>query len=1389
MRRHVTTFRSTVAGLSVLLALIVALNGLGSFYTDVKPEVYLAPWHMFGQYLSAWTATPYLGSASYNVGLVPVLLVTGALRGVGLSPEWAFKVFHFTLWMLAAWGAARLLRALTSRAGRWAGLAVGVLYLANPYSVQAGSTLAILLPYALFPWLLIAFVRALRQSGGWRAWRCWVWPAVFGLVFFAMSGMNVAVVPIFELVALIPLMIFARLDWGMSWRHILGVLARCALFVIGVSIYWLVPSAAALSHGTQIVNTSETISSIAQVSSFTEVLRGLGMWPLYGQGSGAAWVPEDAVYVTSPMIIMLTMLWPTLGLVALRWCRGLLRGLVTALVAVAAVVMVGAFPSENDPASPFGHLLVWFLHLPGMGAFRTTNKIGALLALGFALAIGAAAVRLGPRLMRRDGATPVVWAVGFSLLFAWTLPALTNRLYTSQMDVPGYWHQAADALNQGNPQSSVLFLPGQVAPSYRWTAQRPDDVANSLLTRTAIIPETTPNASAPGGNFLMSMDDTLQDGVVPPSTISDYARYLGSDQILLRHDTNWEDAGGARPAATSQTLSNDPGLRGQANYGSPGEFVSNGVPDGYSEQESLLPPLQVYQVKDATTSVRAEATKNSLLVAGDGWAVPEMSAAGLLKGTPTFQYAQNVPAGGVSSYLGGQHTLVLTDTNARRAAIPNRLTAGEGALLTANQSAPDMRTLGTNPEDQTVLVRSGATVSATSEGSAFFAMPYGVPANALDDDPQSAWLFGDFHRAAGQVLTIHEPSPVTFDKIRIAQTSSGASKIGNVTVRVGHKTVTQQLPDSGYATFDIGGVSASTVTATIDSQRGGGGNLVGIRDIQMAGPRAVGTARTPTTFDQRYQAMSPAEKARFDETPLDVLLSRVQNTPSPGDDTETGLRRLVSLPDQRTFTTAATARVDGSLEQAYDDVAGLPRSITATSSDFYFHLADERASMAADGKPGTAWVPGGPMKGAWWQLAGPTRTIRAVTIDQQHGPGDTSGKNTLWAQRVSVSIDGKKVTSGDVKPGGKTTLHFPAHTGKTVRVTIDRISGPLKGVPARFVSIATGLTMKPTTPGPQDAVTGSDRRCLTVATVDGQPVRMRPTTSQLAGADDQGTSWVGCGTLTLQAGERRIEQAPGFTVDSLAFTDVQSKTSAAPTAPVYRVTHDGSSAKTISLTSQGSAAVVISQSYDPRWQATANGKDLGPPQIIDGYSVGWILPKAGHYTVKIRYTPQTTANVAIGISLATLLLAVFLIVMGGVRRTIFDLDAVPDERDQPVAGLLPGLPRTVTELVLVLLAAFTVGWAGLVAAVAMVALLRWRRVPSWWLQVAGAALVLASAVVYLLVLGDLRGQVSAYGVYKSMWPHYLAGAGLVIALTGALRGRGRPRGSRGQHSTQEDHNE
>ena len=760
--------------LTALLAAVVLLNDLGHFNTDIKPEVYLAPWEMVGRYLSSWTSSPYLGSANFNVGLVPVLLVLSVLRAIGLSPEWTFKFFHLALWIVAAWGALRLTRAAAPRASRWVGLLAGVCYLANPYAIAAGNTLAIALPMAFLPWMLLCYLRALQAGPNTSRW---VWPAAFGLTFFAMSGMNVAVVPLLQLLGLVPIAVVARWHGLRTTRGILAVTARCALAVVAVSFYWLVPGLAALGAGTQIVDTSETLSGIHKVSSLTEVLRGLGLWPLYGRSDTGPWVPQNAAYVTSPYVIMLTALWPALALVAMTWARTSLRRAAVLTAGLAAVVMVGLFPGENRAESPFGWVLQYVLSFPPLAAFRTTNKIGALLALAFAMALAGGAVIAGRAVRHRAGIAPVAGALAAVVVAAWVLPALSGGLYISRMDIPEYWKKAAEAADKGDPNSTTLVLPGQTRPTYRWTVQRPDDLTNSLLKRDAVLPETTPNASAAGGNFLAALDDAVQSRTTGGNIASTFARYLGSDNILLRHDVVWEADGGARPAATSALIGGDDGLYGVGNFGRPGQNVLSPTSNPESLDEAIITPVQLYAVKDSRRAVRAQSLRGQIVVAGDGWAFPEMMAAGLLKTTPTVRYAQDLDAGELQRALSTGAHLVITDTNARRSAIPQRLTAGEGALLAADEPLKNGRTLGADPGDQTVLLRSGALAAATSAGGTFFDLPFAVPENAFDGNADTSWRFGDFRRAAGESLTLSLPARERLHDVTISQPDLGPVKI------------------------------------------------------------------------------------------------------------------------------------------------------------------------------------------------------------------------------------------------------------------------------------------------------------------------------------------------------------------------------------------------------------------------------------------------------------------------------------------------------------------------------------------------------------------------------------------------------------------------------------
>ena len=1358
--RSFSRLRLLVAlALWLLLAVVVFANSWGTFNTDIKPELYIEPWRMFGRYLSSWTSTPYLGSPNFNVGLAPVLVILSGLRWIGLSPELTFKVFHLVMWTIAAWGVIRLSRRIAPEIGSWGALVAAVVYLANPYTISAGSTLAIALPLALLPWLVLCFVRGLREP------RSWVWPALFGLLFFAMTGMNVAVVPLLQLVVLIPVIIALRLDEGIAWRTVASVLARSALFVLGLSLYWLVPALAATATGSQIVAGSETLEGIAKVSSFTEVLRGVGLWPLYGSGDAGPWVPQHAPYVSAPFIMVLTMAWPAIGLLAMRWARGTTRIVVALSTFAAAVIMVGLFHDPQRPASPFGWVLNAAFDLPLVVMFRTTNKVGAVLALALAIGCAVFAVKVLPKLWRFVPMRTSLVVLIVTIMVGWTMPAITGRLYISPMTIPDYWKSAGADLDWVGNAGSVLVLPGQVRPHYRWTLERPDDVLNSVAARTAVLPETTPNSSPVAVNFLSALDGTFQSNTGPANTISTMARYLGATQVLLRNDIVWEDNGGTRPAALSQILSKDPGLFGAKNYGPEGQFTM--APDG-SQYEAFLPPLQMYDVWEGRNSIRATPLNGQIVVAGDGFAFPALAARGLLAATPLISYAPDLSASEFATTLVRAGRFVITDTNARRNVIDNRLTAGQGALLTAGTPLDVTRTLGTDTDDQTVKVNHGMTVSTSQSGKVFFDQPFATGDFAFDGDPNTAWHFGDFRTAPGQWLSAKFDKPVKLGKVPISQVDIGKVKIDKITVTAAGKSITQHLRKGDATVFDFKGLEANSILVTVDSIKGKGINGVAISEIGVKGLKSQPFARTPTTFTNLYKELDSSGKHAFARTPLDILLTRVQNTPDIFDDSESRLDRIVSIPDKRTYDVTAQVRVTGSVEALNDALAGFDPTIRATSSRTYFDVAASRASAALDADPTTAWRPGGTTRGAWWQVETAPREISSISITQD--PADPSDRSAgQRVTRVRVSIDDKKVATAKIGFGTtEITLPEPV-VGSKVRVTLEGVEGDQAGAPPFFSTIDTGLTPAPPN---KDA-----ESCLTVATIDGKKLQLKPTTVELSGIENQGTTWVSCAKTKLSAGSHEIEQADGFILDTLSFADRQSGTPTPSAKPRVEVDKDGDTLKRVHVSGATSPyAVAISQGANPRWHAYVDGKDLGPATTVDGFSSGWIIDQLGDVDIEIRYVPQIFSWVAMAVTAVFGVLVLTILVFAGIsrrrRRKQPDLMAASAPETGSVAlevgPVTASTPRVILEAMLVLSAGFFVGWGGLAAALLIVAVQRIKAQPAHRFIYLGSLVLMASIAVYLIYLGGDIGKVSSDNVGRSIVPHYVAGAGLVLATAGAL---------------------
>lgn len=1205
-----TPARTAAFALWTVLAAVVVLNSAGSFTVDTKPELYLAPWRSAAAYLSAWQADPQLGFPSFNVGLAPVAVVVGLIQSVGVPAALSVRVLRLLLLVLGSWGAARLYRAVRRDGDTTVGpLVAGVVFVANPYLVVAGATQPILLPWALLPWQLLCLVHALRSATrGERGWRAWRWPAGFALAFAAMSGTNAGVVPLLQLLA-VPVVV---LSVRAPLRAALAAVARCAALVAAVSAYWVLPSLLALGAGVTVVDNSETPAAVAGPSSAAEVLRGLGLWTLYGSGGRGQWLPEFAAYLDDPVVVAASFALPVLAALALLVTRGVTRRIGLGLVLLAVPVMVGLFPVERP--SPLGRVLGRaFDSVPFAGAFRTTNKIGALLVLGVALLVAAGTAWLWRRWP--DARVRAATALGLAaVLVAGTAPAWTGNLYVSAVDVPAYWRQAAADLDADRGDQRVWFVPGQVQASYRWTEDRPDDVATSLLDRPSLVRTVIPVTSPAAANLLAALDSELQEGALPPGALSNAARYLGVGDVLVRNDLTWDVSGGVRPAAVQAQVGADPGLLPQGVYGAPGQnTLAPEVPPS-SAFEALLPPLQRYSVAGARAVTRVDPAAATVLVDGDGWALAPLTTAGLLPGAPVFRYLADLDPAELAGLLPETGRLVLTDSNRRRETIAGRLGGGQGPLLPAGSEPAGTRALG-DATTQTVLEVTGGSVRATDVGSAFGSVSAGSPENAVDGDPRTAWQFGDFSRAVGQSVEVRFGSARAVPTVSV-RVRRGAVQISKVRLEVGGQRVELELDSRGLASWTPAApVRADSLRLTVLRTTGEGFGLVGVEEIGVPGVRLTRVAQLPRTLERLAAGLDPAGRAALAGKPIDVVLSRERGTGLAADDEETGLARDFTLPVPRAYRAYGTVRPSQQLsERDLDTLAGASPEVTAKSTSRAFGLPTLRASQALDGQRDTAWLPGSPTVGQALEITAPSRTVDHVDVTQ-------AGDGKDWITRLRLELDGEFVADADVGPG-TSRIRVPTVTGSRLRLTV---LATRSGRPAAEVRLSEvdfgGARIRPSAERAASA-------CVPVATVDGRPLRMRPARPVTTAGPEL---WVGCGTVRLGAGDHSVRPLAGWQSDELVLRDPLGdgdRAAATPPGPRYAVDHGRGPRATVRVSGAAGAWYLMSgQAYDPRWRASVDGVDLGPPVLVDGYAAGWRvdLPGAEH-TARIWYGPQRVTD-------------------------------------------------------------------------------------------------------------------------------------------------------------------
>lgn len=1387
----------------------VVLSSPGRVGADTKTYLYLDPGKLLRRAVTMWDPNVGMGTVTHQtIGyLFPMGPYYWSMERLGV-PDWAAqRIWIGTILFAAGAGVLFLCRTL---APHWTGagpLVAAAAYELSPYSLHYAARISvILLPWAALGWMIGLAVRATR-TGSWRH------PAAFALVVTIVGGVNATSL---FLAGLGPLLWFPFAVWGsreVRLREALAVAARIGLLTTLASLWWLSGLWAQSQFGINVLRYTETPETVARTSTAPEVLRGLGYWFFYGNDKVGPWIEPGRQYTQQVWLIAVGFAVPVLALVAAGVTRWRYRAYFVLLVAVGALIAVGAYPYEQP--APFGAAFKSFATSSTAGlALRSTPRAVPLVLLGLATLLGGGVTALGARTRRATlpvaAAVVALVAAGLPPLFTGDLPIASNL--DRPEEVPGYWLSAARYLDERGVGTRVLEIPGTDFASYRW-GNTVDPITPFLMDRPYVARELIPYGSEGTADLLNAMDRRMQEGIFEADAVAPVARLMAAGDVVLRGDLQHERFRTPRPQVLWLALTNPrpPGLGRPVGFGptTPNKSIDrfpllDEIALAIGKDAPQPPRVAAFPVEAAQPILRAYSAARPIVIAGSGEGVVDLAAAGVDLGRAPLFYAASFAgdAAALESLIDAGADLVVTDSNrlqARRWGTVREnlgLTEALGDEPLEEDPADARLPLFPNATDNsfTVAERRGiARVSATHYGNPVSYTPEDRPFMALDADPETAWRVGAFADVEGERIRVELEEPVTTDGITLLQPITGPRNRFITTARISLDGATpfqvqldarsregkgQTIPLGPARTFST--VEVEVRETNIGKRaRYDGVSGVGIAELGIPGVVADEVIRLPRDL---LDAAGDAAASRR----LTVVMTRQRTNPSEPvrTDEERFLARVFDLPATRSFDLRGTARISAHApDDVIDRLVGLPGR--ARSSGRLPGDVRARASSAFDGDPATAWMPGlGPQEGGWLEidLPRPTRLDRMRMDFLSDGRYSVPTRLRLdgdGQQRVVDVIDNREVT-------------FDPFTARTVRITVEAVA------PTRTVDyfseqeidlpVAIAEVQMPGVP-PQSAPEGTfDSGCRSdLLDVNGSAIPVRVTGTVDEALDRDGLSLSACRPeVAIAAGEAEVRsaagRATGIDVDRVVLDAPGIDSTPPASAPNVRRSSEDRTSASAQVSDHGGRPFwfVLSQSYNRGWSAKVDGRDLGAPTLVNGYANGWLIDpeSSGPVTVELDWRPQRVVSAALVASAAALVVCLLVLVAGALRsRRRQEGSDRADVRGVPTLDLrLRGAhirPRRAIAAI-ALVGVFALGAAGPVVAgvtlgAGVVALLpRLRRLPAVLAPVA-----LAAAGTYTAVQQYRHGYPPDFSWPLNFDRVHIAGwlAVALLALDAALRAR------------------
>ena len=1350
-RRHPDRSAATLIALCAYVPILFTEPGRIS--ADTKSYLTLDPSAVLRQATSMWDPTVGAGTVPHqNIGyLFPLGPYYWLMEAIG-SPDWITqRLLWGTLVFAAAFGMYRLARWLGwSAAGA---LVAAFTYGFSPYVLSYLARLSVILgPWAALPWMILLVAKAART----RSWRPAAWFAVIVALVGSVNATSLVLAGLGPVIWLICDVASGRVRIGDGIR----AAAKIGALSAAVSVWWIIALRIQGTYGIPILRYTETYESVASSSTPAEIMRGLGYWFLYGGDRLDPWVEPAVSYFDEPALMALGFVLAGVALLGLL-TRFSGRAASAVLLLVGLAVAVGAAPlGSSTPYGALFEWFASDT-TAGL-ALRSTPRAAPLVVFALAFGMAASSEWLRARITAhaaersrsapaRRGLIAPSAAIGLVViqLFPWfTANSLSSSLLRDS-ELPEYETELAEWLDATRDPASggrVWEIPAADFASYRWGGTV-DAVLPGIIERPYLARDVVLQGGAATADLLNAFERRLPEGWFEPETLPVIAARFGVDTIVVRNDLEHERYLLARPGPLWTDLV---AALGDPDFAGPTVTDDTVIP--LLDERTLADPdmAETFPVVaawnlDPAPVVQTVSTQAPIVVAGNADGLVDLAGSGMPTDDRPVLFASTLfdlaSSGDLDPAMIGDDTWwVITDTNRKQARHWSTVSSNLGALeaegplwladdpsnqqldVFAPDEAPDAL------ERRTIAVHDGdvADVRASYYGNRVAFTPGDAPHFAVDGDPATAWRAGAFGATTGLFWELDLKERADTSTITILQPVTGATNRYIVDARI--------TLDDGMATettFDVTldessrAVPGQVVQLPVESfqtmrfevRRDNIGDIadyttlpaVGLAEVTVPGVTDDRVVRVP-----RLDAFGLTDADRLADQQLTYLFTRQRIDPATPNEApaEPSLVREFEVPDERSFVLSGEARVGGRTSE--DALADL-------FDDAYRVVADRRLG----GSPGSRGASAIDRSGdSAWQtpfddVAGATLTIEhpePVTDDTFVLSWLDDGRHSIPTEVTVTSDDGtvRTVAIAPIVPvdgiatletrldGYRATRSTVTFTGVEERTTPEYFSGLPKVLPLGITDVRIGSApnLDVDLDEPLDDACRDD-----LVTLDGRavPVRIVGTQGEAITRTELAVEMCADAVL-LDAGTHVLRAAPGvvsgFDLDRITLDgkgDAQV-TSVPPAPAVTTGSVDDTRVEASVGASHDPSWLVLEQSWNAGWTASADGVDLGAPVLIDGYANGWLLDAADtDRSIVFEWTPQRGVVFALWFSLLAGLGVIALLVW--TRRT-----PMPTGLGEPVD---PGRPerwrsRPVVAAGLIALVAF---FAGPVVAIGALAVL------------------------------------------------------------------------------------